>query len=314
VSSAGRLREYWIQCDSFRNNLVPSGKDEMMGQAYNPADSTYWALGYRAYTPGWKKPLPATDDTGGIQSGMPGPVIRAAVGDTIRVHFRNNDGHYRWPHSLHAHGVVYKPTSDGAWWDSRPDKAGTMIPYGGTYTYEFQAKASSVGTWVYHDHSLPEGLGKGGGKGMSSDAHMEFSAELGLFGLLAITDAKTSRVDREHILFFHDLYKDDVPSLSMDYDAFNGRSFIGNTPVFRSKVGERIRWRIGALGKEFHVFHIHGHRWRGGDGQWTDTHILGPSTTATIEYVEDNPGTWLYHCHVVDHMEGGMMGLYVSTT
>ena len=245
---------------------------------------------------------------------MPGPVLRASVGDTIRVHFRNNDSHYRWPHSPHAHGVVYKPSSDGGWWDSRPDKAGTAIPFGETYTYEYTVKPSSVGTWVYHDHSIPEGLGKKGGKGMSADAHMEFSAQLGMFGLLAVTDGATPPVDREQILFFHDLYQDDVSSLSMDYDAFNGRSFIGNTPVFSARVGERVRWRIGALGKEFHVFHIHGHRWRDASGKWTDTHILGPATAATIEYVEDDPGTWLYHCHVVDHMEGGMMGLYRTTS
>jgi manganese oxidase len=38
--------------------------------------------------------------------------------------------------------------------------------------------------------------------------------------------------------------------------------------------------------------------------------VLGPSTALTVEYTEDNPGEWLYHCHVTDHMEGGMMGLY----
>jgi FtsP/CotA-like multicopper oxidase with cupredoxin domain len=26
----------------------------------------------------------------------------------------------------------------------------------------------------------------------------------------------------------------------------------------------------------------------------------------TVEYSEDNPGQWLYHCHVTDHMMGGI--------
>ena len=30
----------------------------------------------------------------------------------------------------------------------------------------------------------------------------------------------------------------------------------------------------------------------------------------TVEYTEDNPGDWLYHCHVTDHMAGGMVGRY----
>jgi FtsP/CotA-like multicopper oxidase with cupredoxin domain len=41
-----------------------------------------------------------------------------------------------------------------------------------------------------------------------------------------------------------------------------------------------------------------------------DSQILGPSTTLTVEYTEDNPGDWLYHCHVTDHMSGGMVGWY----
>jgi len=143
----------------------------------------------------------------------------------------------------------------------------------------------------------------------SMDTLMRLSAELGMFGIIAITDEHTPRVDREIYLFFHDLYSDDIPELSQDFDCFNGRAYIGNTPVFTARVGERVRWRIAALGKEFHVFHLHGHRWFNGQID-TDSQILGPSTTLTVEYTEDNPGEWLYHCHVTDHMQGGMMGLY----
>jgi FtsP/CotA-like multicopper oxidase with cupredoxin domain len=42
-----------------------------------------------------------------------------------------------------------------------------------------------------------------------------------------------------------------------------------------------------------------------------DTLVLGPATTFTFEFVEDNPGTWLYHCHVTDHFQRGMVGRYV---
>src|SRR5437764_15234365 len=41
-----------------------------------------------------------------------------------------------------------------------------------------------------------------------------------------------------------------------------------------------------------------------------DTQVFGPATTLTVEYTEDNPGTWLYHCHVTDRMAGGMVGFY----
>ncbi len=139
----------------------------------------------------------------------------------------------------------------------------------------------------------------------------ELGAELGMFGMFALTDSSTPRVDKEIILCFHDMYQADVPSLLQDFDCFNGYSGLGNTPTFRVSVGERVRWRVMALGKEFHVFHLHGHRWKF-NGRFDDSLVFGPAVTLTFDYIEDNPGTWLYHCHVTDHMMGGMMGIYIS--
>jgi hypothetical protein len=91
----------------------------------------------------------------GASSGIPGLVLRAQVGDALVVHFRNHDDHYLWPHSMHPHGVRYAPDSDGAYLASSPDKPGTAVPYGGTYTYTctWTYPSSSAGTWLYHDHS-----------------------------------------------------------------------------------------------------------------------------------------------------------------
>lgn len=312
TSAAGQLREYWVQVDSFYHTLVPTGVDGMMGMKINASQCSFWALGYRAYTPGWQKLLPGNDDIG-PNMGMPGPVFRGKVGDTIRVHFRNNDTHYKAPHSIHPHGVLYTPENDGAWVAAFGNKPGTVVRLGESYTYEWTVLPSSVGTWPYHDHSIPMSI-KGGIADMSSMAGMsngELGAELGLFGMFALIDDKTPQVDKEIILCYHDLYQDDVPSLSQDYDCFNGYSYLGNTPTFHVKKGQRIRWRVMALGKEFHVFHLHGHRWLF-NGRYDDSMVFGPAVTLTFDYIEDNPGTWLYHCHVTDHMMGGMMGLYVS--
>jgi manganese oxidase len=301
----GRVREYWIKAESFWHNLVPNGRDGMMGTTFNADQTTIWALGYRAYTPHWGRLL-AGNDSIGPNTGIPGPTLRAEVGDTITVHFQNNDAHYRFPHSIHAHGVTYAPDSDGAWLAANPTAPGTAVGYGQTYTYTFRALPSSVGTWPYHDHSQPRALSPNG------DPTAEIGAQLGMFGVIAITGPTTPRADREFVLFFHDLYADDVPTLAGDIDCFNGRAYIDNTPTYTAKVGERVRWRVAALGKEFHAFHVHGHRWYDGT-RHVDAQILGPSTTLTVDYVEDNPGDWLYHCHVTDHMMGGMVGRYQVT-
>jgi manganese oxidase len=298
----GRVREHWLQADSFLHDLVPNHRDSMSGTSFTSAETSYWAIGYRAYTAGWGSPLPG-DAVIGPNTGIPGPVIRGEPGDVIRIHFRNNDTHYGFPHSIHPHGVDYSPSSDGAFVAADPDRPGTAVRVGETYAYEWRVLPDSVGTWPYHDHSTAQSLSGG-------DPVMEIGAELGLFGIVAITDRFTAHADREFLLFFHDLYKADVPSLSQDFDCFNGGAFVGNTPTFRARVGQRVRWRVAALGKEFHVFHVHGHRWRDG-GRDVDSETLGPSTTLTVEYTEQDPGRWLYHCHVTDHMMGGMVGEYI---
>jgi hephaestin len=38
--------------------------------------------------------------------------------------------------------------------------------------------------------------------------------------------------------------------------------------------------------------------------------LLGPAQMETVDMVPDDPGTWLYHCHIEDHMDIGMMTLY----
>lgn len=312
--TSGKLREYWIQADSFFHNLMPTGMDAMTNTSYMAHQSSYWALGYRAYTSNWETLLHG-DDNIGPNTGIPGPTLRAEVGDTIRIHFRNNDTHYKFAHSMHPHGLLYTPANDGTWIAKDGDQPGTALVVGDTFTYEWKAVASSVGSWPYHDHSKPAFIAGSTGSSDSemnaSSGIMELGAELGLFGMIAITDAQTLQVDREFILCFHDLYETDVPQLSQDFDCFNGYAFLGNTPTFEARVGERVRWRIMVLGTDFHVFHLHGHRWQF-NGRYDDSLVFGPSTTLTFDYVEDNPGTWLYHCHVTEHMMGGMVGYYVS--
>lgn len=296
------LREYWIQVDSFPHNLVPTGTDDMSGMAFTPSQCSYGALGYRAFSPGWGSPLPGNDDIG-ANTGIPGPTIRAKAGDTIRIHFRNNDRHFGFPHSIHAHGVTYEAESDGAWIFANPTPGSAVNP-GDTFIYEYTALPQSVGTWPYHDHSVPQTLKPG------DTPDMELNAQLGMLGVIAITDDNTPVADVENVLVMHDLYADTVPGLVQDFDCFNGYAFLGNTPTFHARVGQRVRWRVIALGKEFHAFHLHGHRWQSG-GRFVDTEVVGPATSLTLDYVEDKPGEWLYHCHVVDHMMGGMVGYYV---
>jgi len=65
-----------------------------------------------------------------------------------------------------------------------------------------------------------------------------------------------------------------------------------------------------------HPMHLHGHFFRviAVDGKkvvqqpWRDTVMMGPRQTVDVAFVADNAGDWMYHCHILDHAAGGMMG------
>jgi FtsP/CotA-like multicopper oxidase with cupredoxin domain len=42
-----------------------------------------------------------------------------------------------------------------------------------------------------------------------------------------------------------------------------------------------------------------------------DNPTVGPNESHTARFREDNPGRWLYHCHVFTHLHMGMTGWYI---
>jgi FtsP/CotA-like multicopper oxidase with cupredoxin domain len=66
-----------------------------------------------------------------------------------------------------------------------------------------------------------------------------------------------------------------------------------------------------------HPMHLHGHSFRviRRNGQptpyreWLDTVLMNPEEQVDIAFVADNPGDWMFHCHILEHQEGGMMGV-----
>ncbi len=66
-----------------------------------------------------------------------------------------------------------------------------------------------------------------------------------------------------------------------------------------------------------HPIHLHGHSFRvvSRDGrptvhrEWRDTVLMNPQEKVEIAFVADNPGDWMFHCHILEHQAGGMMGV-----
>ncbi|MBA4782133.1 MAG: multicopper oxidase family protein [Rhizobiales bacterium] len=67
-----------------------------------------------------------------------------------------------------------------------------------------------------------------------------------------------------------------------------------------------------------HPIHLHGHSFRviSRDGaptahrEWQDTVLMAPRERVEIAFVADNPGDWMFHCHILEHQAGGMMGVF----
>jgi suppressor of ftsI len=92
---------------------------------------------------------------------------------------------------------------------------------------------------------------------------------------------------------------------------------------WRFKVGEKVRIRLrndpGALHAMAHPIHFHGQRFavlsRNGVPNdnlvWKDTALLPAGETMDILLELSNPGTWMAHCHVAEHLGTGMMFAFV---
>jgi FtsP/CotA-like multicopper oxidase with cupredoxin domain len=283
-AASGAVRETWVAAVPVTWNMVPNGRDAIMGTTYDTSQTAFPTVVYRRYSKGWKRPLPNAPSGSSNQDLIPGPLIRARVGDKLLIHFKNLDRLLKHPHSMHFHGVDYKPSSDGAY---LPGFSGrdANVKYGQTWTYKLTTTSSSAGVWPYHDHS----------------PSMDASIEGGMYGMLSILGRDEPVPDREFQVVFH---------AHGAFQTIDERAFVGNTPVFRSLPGDLVQWDVMAMGSEHHTFHIHGHRWITADGTPRDTQNIGPAESFRFRWRENNPGTWLYHCHVEQHMNAGMIGIY----
>ena len=120
-------------------------------------------------------------------------------------------------------------------------------------------------------------------------------------------------MDREFVLafmVFNENRNKDVKAERDMMHAINGFIF-GNLPGLIMKTGETVRWHVLAMGNEIdvHTAHWHGKtlRFR---GRHTDVIELLPGSMATADMLADNPGTWLLHCHVADHIHAGMLATF----
>lgn len=288
-----------------RRHFIKTGLMGGLAAAAMPGLSALPALAapkVRTYT---LKAQPAKIDLGGgtefeawtYNGQTPGPEIRVTEGERLRVILENG---LPQPTTIHWHGLPVPNAVDGV-----PGLTQAAVPPGGRFVYEFEARPA--GTYFYHSH-----------QGLQLDR--------GLCGPLVVEEARPSGGwDREYTLMLEDWVSADGngpaggrrrpssgmgmmgggrggPRLEPLYDAYsvNGRTSSFAKPLAVKK-GDKVCLRlINASAANVYDLALAGHR-------LTVTHLdgrpvrplefdvvrLGGGERYDVEFVADNPGSWL---------------------
>nr|KAF6435569.1 hephaestin [Rousettus aegyptiacus] len=298
--------------DSY-GHIFLSNRDGLLGSRYKKAV-------FREYTDGtFKIPRPRTGPEEHL--GILGPLLRGEVGDILTVVFKNNASR---PYSVHAHGVLESSTG----WPQAAEPGEVL-----TYKWYIPERSgpgpndSACVSWIYYSAVDPI-------KDMYS----------GLVGPLAICrkgilepHGRRSDMDREFALLFlifdenqswyleenvathgpqdpgHVNLQDETFLESNKMHAINGKLY-ANLKGLTMYQGERVAWYMLAMGQDIDLHTVHFHAesflYQSGKSYRADVVDLFPGTFEVVEMVASNPGTWLMHCHVTDHVHAGMETLF----
>lgn len=231
---------------------------------------------------------------------IPGPQIKVDVGDKVQVEFTNLTP---MGSDIHWHGIRTPNDQDG------------VTPYtqdpvrtGETFTYEFPTDEPAIG--MYHAH-----------------LHSQISVLNGMFAVFQIGDTP---LPTGQTISGVEIPEDLVPALDQPMvinDAgtiglsLNGKSFPGTEPIVIDE-GEWAVIHYYNEGLTAHPMHLHQFKQLvfAKDGvpldspYWADTVNVAPGERYSVLFHADTPGVWVYHCHILTHVERaeGMFGMVTA--
>ena len=169
---AGITRTYYIAADEVVWDYGPSGQNLIKGEEFGDWENYWMGSGPTQVGRVYKKAIyqEYTDSSfTDLVTRSPewehlcsrGSLLRAEVGDTIRIVYKNN---VEFPTSLHPHGVFYDKDSEGTPYDDMTDerdKYDDGVPQGQTHTYIWPVPEragpaegdQSTVFWMYHSHT-----------------------------------------------------------------------------------------------------------------------------------------------------------------
>ncbi|MEV4316249.1 multicopper oxidase domain-containing protein [Actinocrispum sp. NPDC049592] len=233
------------------------------------------------------------------QATVPGPTLEMYEGDTLEITLVNKTDKRL---SIHPHGVDYSTDSDGSPFNASFNNPGETKVY--TWRSRVAAQTAgrqylpgSAGYWHYHDHAMGTDHGTQG-------------VLRGLYGALIVRRRGDILPDKQFVAVFNGMQINNKVA--------------PDTPMFEANLGQRVEWIAIGHGDLFHTFHLHAHRWadnRTGylDGpsdptRAIDNKDLNPGSSFGFQVIAGEgvgPGAWMYHCHVQNHSDGGMVGIFL---
>ncbi|MDA0991718.1 MAG: multicopper oxidase domain-containing protein [Verrucomicrobia bacterium] len=227
---------------------------------------------------------------------FPGPVLEMYQGERVRIVLRNDLPEET---TLHAHGLELPVSMDGI-----PAVTQDYVKPGETFVYEFDVHQE--GSYFLHPHvAMQEAVG------------------MVVPFIIHPKVAHSPVVDRDFVLVtqqFSMLANASIPNTNaMDWNflTINGRCGPYTTPLV-CKLGERVRIRfINFSTLHQHPMHLHGHTFwitgtEGGripESAWIPSNnvVVGVAQTRDVEFIANNPGDWVLHCHMFHHMMNHMV-------
>jgi FtsP/CotA-like multicopper oxidase with cupredoxin domain len=219
---------------------------------------------------------------------VPGPTIRVREGDRVEVNLINKLDQST---VIHFHGLELPNDQDGVPFITQPP-----VKPGETYSYHFTVP--NAGSHMYHSHhNSTEQVSKG---------------LLGAFIVEPRTPNPAHHADVDALLILND---------GVNGYTLNGKSFPATAPIVCRK-GQTVRIRFMNEGMMIHPMHLHGMHmtviakdgWDQPQPWKCDTLNIAPGERWDVLVKANNPGTWAFHCHILQHAESmeGMFGMVTA--
>uniref|UniRef100_A0A8C3WUF8 ferroxidase n=1 Tax=Catagonus wagneri TaxID=51154 RepID=A0A8C3WUF8_9CETA len=312
-----------------KKNLTAPGSESQLYFEQSPTriGGTYKKLVYREYTDASFR----TQKARAAHLGILGPVLKAEVGQTIRVTFYNNAS---LPLSIQPHGLRYNKSTEGSFYKTptgSPPSPSSHVNPGTTFVYTWDvprdvgptATDPNCLTWFYYSSVKPP---KDTNSGLVGPLLVCRNGSLGTDGkqkgidkefylLATIFDENESYLLNENIQTFttepENVDKED-PGFqdSNRMHSINGYMY-GNLPGLDMCLGDNVSWHILSVGsdQDLHGIYFSGNTFTS-LGARGDTIAVFPHVSQTLSMTPDSLGVFDVVCITTEHYQGGMKHKY----